>query len=99
MQFVVLGNFNDTYNRMSPAEQQEGMQAEWAKSREYYSKGLLRQIWLFPDEQAIMSVFEADSSEQMEQLLADYPGVKAGFVNAEIRRAKPYGGFFPDLAK
>lgn len=99
MQFLILGNFNETFNRMSPAEQQEGMQAEWAKTREYYAKGLLRQIWVSQAEQSIISVFDAESREHMERLLADYPGMKAGFVTAEIRLAEPYGGFFPDLAK
>ena len=98
MQFVVLGRFNESYNHMSPAEQQAGMQAEWAKSREYYAHGFLRQIWLFQAEQSIMSVFEVESREHMDKLLADYPGVKAGFVTAEIRLAEPYAGFFPDLA-
>ncbi len=93
MQFVVLGNFNDKFNAMTSEKQQEGMESEWAKSREYYGQGLLRQIWLFEADQAIMSVFEADSREHMERLLADYPGVKAAWVTAEIREAKPYGGF------
>ena len=98
MQFIVLGNSNEKFNAMTPEKQQEGMESEWAKSREYYAKELLRQIWLFEADQAIMSVFEADSREHMEQLLADYPGVKAGWVTGEIREAKPYGGFAPELA-
>ncbi|MBC7770233.1 MAG: hypothetical protein H7124_15730 [Phycisphaerales bacterium] len=97
MQFIVLGSFNDKFGKMSPADQQAGMESEWAKSREYYSKGLLRQIWLFEAEQSIMSVFEADSREHMESLLADYPGMKAGWVTGEIRKADAYGGFVPDL--
>lgn len=99
MQFVVLGNFNDTFNQMSPEQQNTGMASEWAKSREYYAKGLLRQIWLFEADQAIMSVFEAESRARMDELLADYPGVIAGFVTAEIREAKPYGGFAPEFAE
>ena len=98
MQFFILANFNDKFNSMSAAQQQQGMQSEWAKSREYYGKGLLRQIWLFEAEQAIISVFETVSREQMESLLADYPGVKAGWVTAEIRESKPYGGFAPEIA-
>ena len=96
MQFVVFGNFNDKFKAMSPAEQQEGMESEWAKSREYYAKGLLRQIWLFEESQAIMSVFEVDTREHMDRLLADYPGIKEGFVTGEIRAASPYGGFAPE---
>lgn len=99
MQFVVLGKFNEKFNQMPPEQQRTGMASEWAKSREYYAKGLLRQIWLFEADQAIMSVFEADSRARMDQLLADYPGVIAGFVTAEIREAKPNGGFAPEFAE
>ena len=95
MQFVIHGNFNEKFNRMSPDEQQKGLESEYEKSREYYAKGLLRQIWLFEEEQAILSVFEADSREHMERLLADYPGVKGGWVTGKINDAKPYGGFGP----
>jgi muconolactone delta-isomerase len=99
MQFVVLGHFNDRFNEMSPEQQKEGSHAEWAKSRDYYAKGYLRRIWVYEDDQGIMSLFETDSREHMETLLADYPGVKAGWVTAEIRLLEPYWGFFPELAE
>ena len=98
MQYVILGNFNEKFGKMPADQQKKGMESEWAKSREYYSKGLLRQIWLFEAEQAIMSVFEVDTRAHMEKLLADYPGVKAGWVTASIREAAPYNGFFPELS-
>src|SRR5262245_56452039 len=99
MQFIVFGHFNDRYAALSPAGQRTGIEAEWAKSREYYSKGFLRAIWLFENNQGILSVFDAASREQMETLLADYPGMKQGFVTAEIRVVEPYSGFFPELAR
>lgn len=98
MQFVILAHFNERFNDLSPEQQREGSHAEWAKSREYYAKGHLRRIWLYEKDQGIMSIFEADSRERMEALLADYPGVKAGWVAAEIRSIEPYWGFFPELA-
>lgn len=45
-----------------------------------------------------MSMFEADSRDHMMTLLADYPGVRAGWVTAEIRSLESYWGFFPELA-
>lgn len=99
MQFMIRGLFNDNYTNMSPEEQKTGIESEWAKSREYYAKGLLRFIWLFEDQPVIMSLFEVDSREQMDALLADYPGVKQGFVTAEIHKVGPYGGFAPEFQK
>jgi muconolactone delta-isomerase len=98
MQFMILGHFNEKYNALSPEEQQKGSRAEWAKSRELYSKGHLRRVWVYERDQGIMSLFEADSREQMETLLADYPGIQAGWVSAEVRAIDPYWGFFPELA-
>lgn len=99
VQFIIRGTFNDKYNRMSSEKQKESIESEWAKSREYYAKGLLRFIWLFDDQPVIMSIFEADSREHMDALLADYPGVKQGFVTAEIHKVGPYGGFMPEFAQ
>ena len=98
MQFLILANFNEVFDRKSAAEKQASMEAEWAKSREYYAKGLLRHIWLSPEQQAITSIFDVESRAQMDALLADYPGLKEGFVTAEIREAQPYGGFAPEFA-
>jgi muconolactone delta-isomerase len=98
MQFVVLAHFNEKFNALSPEEQKEGSHAEWAKSREYYAKAFLRRSWIYESDQGIIALFEANSRAHMEQLLADYPGVEAGWVSAEIRAITPYGGFFPELA-
>lgn len=98
MQFIVLGHFNEKFNVLSPEQQRDGSHAEWAKSREYYSTGHLRSSWVYEKDQGIIAIFEADSREHMESLLADYPGVKAVWVTAEIRSIEPYWGFFPELA-
>lgn len=98
MQFMILAHFNEQFNELSADEKQEGSHAEWAKSREYYSTGHLRRVWVYNEDQGIISLFEAECREEMEALLADYPGVKAGWVSAEIRSIAPYWGFFPDLA-
>ena len=99
MQFMIRGIFNDNYTNMSSDDKQKGIESEWAKSREYYAKGLLRFIWLFEDQPVIMSIFETESREQMDALLADYPGVQQGFVTAEIHKVGPYGGFMPEFAQ
>jgi len=98
MQFMILAHFNETFNDLSDEEKLEGSHAEWAKSREYYGAGHLRRVWVYDKDQGIISLFEADTREQVEMLLADYPGVKAGWVSAEIRSIEPYWGFFPELA-
>lgn len=97
MQFIVLGHFNDKFNALSPEHQRQGSHAEWTKSREYYATGHLRQVWVCGKNQGIISLFETDSHDQMEALLADYPGVQAGWVSTDIRSIEPYWGFFPEL--
>jgi muconolactone delta-isomerase len=95
MQFVVFGKLADQYNGKPPAELQDMLQGEYAKSREYYAKGLLRHIWLFEGNQGIMSIFEADSRAQMNALLTDRGSRKGS--SRSMRTIEPYSGFFPDL--
>lgn len=99
MQFMIIAHFNEKYNLLSVEKQQEGSRAEWAKSREYYSLGLLRHAWVYEKDQGIVSIFETESREQVEALLADYPGAKGGWVSATILAIEPYWGFFPEEAE
>lgn len=98
MQFVVFGKFNEKFAAMSPSEQKSGIESEWAKSREYYSRGYLRAIWLFENDEEIMSLFDAESRDHIGKLLADYPGMQQRLVTAEVRGIEPYSGFFPEQA-
>lgn len=65
-------------------------------SRKWYRNGWLRQSWLFENNEGSIGIFEVESREKMDELIAQYPGIKEGFVTADIRVIEPYPGFFPD---
>ncbi len=97
MQFIVFGKLSDAYDGKPIAGLQEVLKGEWQKSREWYAKGLLRQSWLFENNGGSIGIFEVDSRETMDTMIAEYPGIKEGFVTAEVRVIKPYPGFCPDM--
>lgn len=99
MQFIVFGKLSDKYHGKPVTGLQEVLKGEWAKSREWYKKGHLRQSWLFENNEGSIGIFEVESREQMDALIADYPGIKEGFVTADVRMIEPYTGFFPDMVE
>jgi len=96
MQFIVFGKLSDKYDGKSIADLQEVLKGEWAASREWYKKNWLRQTWLFENNAGSIGIFEVESREKMDQIIADYPGIKEGFVTADIHVIEPYAGFFFD---
>ena len=96
MQFIVFGKLSDEYDGKPIKGLQEVLKGEWGKSREWYAKGLLRQSWLFENNEGSIGLFEVESRQKMDEMIADYPGVKEGFVTADVHVIEPYPGFFPD---
>ena len=94
MQFIVFGKLPDEYNGKPVVGLQEVLEGEWAKSREWYKKGHLRQSWLYENNRESFGLFEVKSRKKMDELIADYPGIKEGFVTADVRVIEPYTGVF-----
>ena len=99
MQFLVFGKLSKAYDGKPIAGLQNVLKGEWEKSREWYAKGLLRQSWLFEHNAGSIGLFEVESREQMDAMIAEYPGIKEGFVTADVRVVEPYPGFLPDLVE
>ena len=99
MQFIVFGKLSEEYNGKPVAGLQEVLKGEWAKSREWYKKGYLRHTWLYENNEGSIGIFEVESREKMDEMIADYPGIKEGFVTADVRVIEPYTGFFPDMVE
>jgi len=94
MQFFVFGKPQEKLIRnWSSPEIQELVAAEFAKSREYYSRGVLRQISTLGDSKGVVCIFETDSLEQLHELVAGYPLQEHGYVKHEIYAMQPYPGF------
>ncbi|CAN5206139.1 hypothetical protein BH10PSE12_BH10PSE12_33140 [soil metagenome] len=97
MQFIVFGKLSDEYNGKPVAGLQDVLKGEFAASREWYKKGWLRQSWLFENNGGSIGLFEVESRAKMDEIIADYPGMKEGFVTADVRAIDPYPGFFFDM--
>jgi muconolactone delta-isomerase len=94
MQFFVFGKPQEAFiNNPSSPEVRELVASEFAKSREYYSKGYLRHIWVLGDNKGALCLFEADSLEHVTELVAGYPMQREGYVHHEIYLMEPYPGF------
>jgi muconolactone delta-isomerase len=95
MQFLVFGKPEQQSADNGPSEEMKRFSVEeFAKTREYYSKGLLRNIWRLEGQRGAICLFEADSIEHLQELVAEYPFVKLGFVHPEIFTLAPYPGFW-----
>lgn len=94
MQFAIIGRPGDVFSSATPpADLQETIAAEWAKSREYYAAGILRQMWMLGGYKGALGIFEADSPEHMEQINAGYPMVQKGYAVHEIVQLDHYPAF------
>ena len=96
MQFIVFGKLSDQYHGKPILGLQEVLKGEWEKSREWYAKGYLRQTWLFKNNGGSIGIFGVESREKMAEMIADYPGIRKGFVTTDVWVIEPYPGFFPD---
>ena len=69
--------------------------AEMEQARALYAQGCLRQIWLRGDVPGACILWEADSEEQVRELLGRLPLFQAGMLEVTIIALKPYAGFCP----
>ena len=66
---------------------------EAAHARAGYLNGTLRQLWLRGDGPGAIAIFEADSEEEMRNIAANFPLMRAGYYEFELIRLLPHGGF------
>jgi muconolactone delta-isomerase len=94
MQFLVLAKpRSDLFAKGAPADFQQLLQQEQARSRSAYAEGWLRQIWLRQTGNGAVAIVEAASLEEAEALLKDFPMYRAGYLETEIVPLAPYSGF------
>ena len=94
MQFAIIGRPGDVFSLpVPPDDLQETLKAEWAKSREYYTAGILRQMWMLGGYKGALGIYEADSREHMEQINASYPMMQKGYAVHEIVELEHYPAF------
>jgi muconolactone delta-isomerase len=93
MQFLVFGKPEQKLMDNGSSEEIKRLRVEeLAKTREYYSKGLLRNSWLLGDHNGVLCLFEADSIEQLNEFIAGYPFISHGYIRPEIFTLAPYPG-------
>jgi muconolactone delta-isomerase len=70
--------------------------AEAEQVRSLYAQGSLRQVWLRGDMPGACMLWEADSKEQVTELLGTLPLFQAGMLEIiAVFPLKPYPGFGP----
>jgi muconolactone delta-isomerase len=70
-------------------------QQESQRARTLYVEGHLRQIWYRDDTSGACLLWEADSEDQVRNMLATLPFAKAGLLEIIIIPLRPYAGFGP----
>jgi hypothetical protein len=56
-----------------------------------YQRGLIREIFERSDQRGVVMVCEADDRSEVEEMLANLPLVKAGFLDTQVIGVKPFG--------
>jgi muconolactone delta-isomerase len=68
---------------------------EMEQARALFAQGAIRQIWSRVDKPGACILFEAESVEQVNQLLMTLPLYQAGMIDFTIIPLKSYAGFAP----
>jgi len=79
-----------------PSDFMDKEQEEQAQVRELYSSGGLRQVWAqVPRTHGGVVLFEADSPEQLQQMIHSFPLIKANYADAQIVPLQQHASFMP----
>ena len=70
--------------------------AEIERARVLYSEGRIRQLWHRADGLGACVFWEADSEDQLKEMLGSLPFVQAGIVEVSVFALRPYRGFGPE---
>ena len=56
-----------------------------------YARGLIREIYERVDQRGVVMVCESESHQEVEEMLANLPLAKAGFLDTQVIELKPFG--------
>ena len=96
MQFYFYGRPTAEVQANPPANLMDTVRDDWAKARDYYGRGIFRQLWMAGH--GVIAICEADSREEMDQFLGDLPMRKASLIDYDLQEITPYRGFAPEPA-
>lgn len=88
MQFLTLSRRKD-----AALHPEDLAVAESQTARVLYAEGAIRQIWHRDDEPGACIIWEAESEQQVRDLLATLPFARAGIIDFLIIPLRPYSGF------
>lgn len=94
MQFLTISRFVGT----AAAGNEDLAQQETERARLFYSQGRIRQLWHRADGPGACVLWEADSEEELREMLQSLPYMKAGLVEVSVVALRPYRGFGPAAA-
>jgi hypothetical protein len=86
--FIVIGGprANATPDATAPLMIPE-IEAVWRD----YARGLIREIYERSEQRGVIMVCEAEDRSEVEEMLANLPLAKAGFLDTQIIELKPFG--------
>jgi len=71
------------------------IEAEFERGRTLYSLNFIRQIWHRADMPGACLLVEAESEQQVREMLGTLPFFRAGMLEIMVIPLKPYPGFGP----
>ncbi len=95
MQFLAVLHPKDSFQTDGPpADFAQVEQAEEIQAKALYKQGVIRQAWgLERKGKGAVAVFEVESEEKMKEAINSFPMVKKNYVDYEIFKLGPFGGF------
>lgn len=84
MRFIVITTVKPSVAANPPADYVRHLDEEVAQTRRGFSDGVISQAWHRADGSGIVVVFDADSPESANAMIADFWLVRAGYVDVEV---------------
>ena len=92
MQFISISHPQESFTK---AQYALLVESEVQRARQLYSEGYIRQLWHRADTPGVCILWEANSVEEVLEMLKTLPFTKAGIVESSLIPLKPYVGFGP----
>ncbi len=97
MQYLVLFTPKEQFESEGlPSDFTDKERQEQVQVRELYADGGLRQVWAkIPRTQGGVILFEADSDDQLHEMVNSFPLIKAKYADAQIVPLQQHAAFMP----
>lgn len=97
MQYLVVFNSNAKFaSEGRPSDFADRELEEQAQARELYASGALRQAWaLDSPPRGAVTLWEVESLEKLQSLVASFPLVQVDYAQFEIIPLGPHAAFSP----